>query len=213
MSQMNKGRFLLLFVLSFALVPVVLAVSQDVPTQSTYQETVLLVSLAAFGLALGQFWLSRLLPRVETGVSLPGLIRRHKYIGATIGGFLLVHPFLIIARRLWVLQSDPIENLLLMLCAPALLPAIIAWGLLATIIVLALVRRWFPSRVWRILHGLLSSGFVGLAAWHVAAVGRHGDRVVAALLIALVAGSIATLLFSYRTMFRKPLPAVREEVR
>ena len=46
-----------------ALVPVFLAVNQDVPAGSSYMQIVLFLSLAAFGLVLGQFWLSRLLPQ------------------------------------------------------------------------------------------------------------------------------------------------------
>ena len=205
--MMKKPPFIIALILFFALAPVYLAVIQNVPARSAFQQVVLLLSLGAFGLVLGQFWLSRLLPRDAAGIPTPGVIRFHKIIGSIIGAFLLLHPGLMIARRFWVEESNPLDNLALLLLAPALLPGIIAWVLLVAIVLLALppVRRCLRGSTWRRLHGLLSLTFVGLATWHVVAVGRHSSLAMSAFWIALAAGSLGALLLSYRPAHRKIL--------
>lgn len=196
---MKQSPFIIALILFFALAPVYLAVIQKVPTRFVFQHVVLLLSLGAFGLVLGQFWLSRLLPREAAGLPTKGVIRFHNIIGYIIGVFLLLHPILMIARRFWVEESNPVDNLLLLVRSPALLPAIIAWGFLVLIVLLALppIRRSIRGRTWRILHGLLSLAFVGLATWHVVAVGRHSNPAMSAFWIALAAGSMVVLLLSY----------------
>ena len=195
---MNRNLLVVLYLLMVAVAPVVLAVSQEVPSGSVFKQLVLVLSLAAFGLILGQFWLSKLMPWDEVHVRPAVVLRWHKVIGYATGGFLLIHPVLMIARRFWVQESDPLDNLLLMLRAPALLPAIVGWGLLAVIGMLSLTRQHLRPRSWRVLHGLLSAVFVGLATWHVVAVGRHSNAAMSAYWIVLAAGTVGTLLFSYR---------------
>jgi predicted ferric reductase len=212
LNPMKKSIFLPLFLLSFALVPVFLAWNQDVPVRFVYQGAVLFVSMAAFGVLLGQFWLSRLWPSSLPKIRFGSLLRWHKVIGYTAGVIMLVHPVLMIARRFWVQESQPLDNLLIMLRAPALLPAIAAWILLALIVVLSLVRRHFPGRSWRILHGLLSSGFAGLATWHVVAVGRHSNTAMSAFWIVLAAAAIAALLLSYVPAFPRVFSGARKGV-
>jgi len=211
---MKKPPFIIALILFFALAPVYLAVIQKVPTRFVFQHVVLLLSLGAFGLVLGQFWLSRLLPRDAAGMPTAGVIRFHKIIGYTIGTFLLLHPGLMIARRFWVEESNPVDNLLLMLQSPALLPAIIAWGFLVLIVLLALppIRRSLRGRTWRMLHGLLSLAFVGLATWHVVAVGRHSNSAMSAFWLALAAGSMGVLLLSYLPSRLKTLNKTTHEV-
>ena len=123
---MKKPLFLFLFLLFFAAIPVLLAWNQNVPTRFVTRAIVLFVSISAFGLLLGQFWLTRLLPRNMTEMKVSRLLRWHKAIGYAACVVILLHPILLIARRFWVQESNPVDNLLLMLRAPALLPAWIA---------------------------------------------------------------------------------------
>ena len=194
---MKESRFVVGYLLMVALVPVFLAVNQDVPAGSAYKQVVLFLSLAAFGLVLGQFWLSRLLPRSVAKTRPAVVLRWHKIVGYSAVGFLLIHPVLMIARRFWVQESDPIDNLLLMLRAPALLPAVVAWVVMALLGILSMNRMRFRPKSWRHFHGLLSAGFAGLATWHVVAVGRHSNTAMSLFWIVLAGGAVATLLSSY----------------
>ncbi len=186
-----------LFLLFFALSPVLLAMAQDVPDGSAYQAAVGLSSVAAFGLMLGLFWLSRLLPGNTVKMKFSSTLRWHKYIGYLAGLFFFVHPVLMIARRFWVVESNPVENLMLMIKSPLMLPGVIAWCLLVILVVLAFFRKGFPAKVFRYLHGLLSCCFAALATWHVMAVGRHSNTAMTAFWMILAAGAIAALLASY----------------
>lgn len=200
---MNRNTPAVVFLSLMAFVPVFLAVNQAVPAGSVFKQVVLLLSLATFGLVHGQFWLSRLGSRNVATVNPAFVLRRHKIVGYSAGGFLLIHPVLMIARRFWVLESDPLDNLLLMLRAPAMVPAIAAWMLLVLLAVFAFVRRGFPARSWRLIHGLVSSGLAATAVWHVVTVGRHSNAAMSAYWIILSAGTVGALLFSYRHSFQQ----------
>ena len=186
-----------LFLLFFALAPVLLATTQDVPTQSTYQIVVLLVSVGAFGLMLGLFWLSRLMPENTVKIKYSSTLRWHKYIGYAAGLFFLIHPVLMIVRRFWVQESLPLDNLMLMIKSPLMLTGIVAWFLMIVLVVMAFVRETMPAKVFRYIHGLISIVFVGFATWHVVSIGRHSNAAMIAFWIALAAGAVATLLYSY----------------
>lgn len=194
---MNKWIFMPLFLLFFAGVPVLLAMAQGVPAKNTFQLAVLLTSTGAFGLLLGLFWLSRLLPRGLVKMKYAGTLRWHKYIGYAAGAFFMLHPFLMVVRRFWVVESNPVDNFMLMLKSPLMLTGIMAWVLLLVIVVLAFFRKHLPAKLFRYLHGALSIGFVGLSTWHVVSVGRHSNPAMSGFWIALAAGAVAALLFSY----------------
>lgn len=194
---MNRTPFVVSYLVLMALVPVFLAVNQDVPAGSVYKKVVLIASIAAFSLVLGQFWLSRLWPRSVVNVRPATVLHWHKIVGYSAGAFLLIHPLLMIARRFWVQESDPLDNLLLMLRAPALLPAIVGWLLLVLLILLSLVRRSLPPSFWRLFHGLMSAVFTGLATWHVVAVGRHSNAAMSLFWIVLAVSTVGVLLNSY----------------
>lgn len=186
---MNRWLFICLFLVLFVGAPVGIAVTQGIPVQSNFQSTVLLVSVGAFGLSLGIFWLTRLLPKHTVEMRLGKMMTWHKYVGYAICLVFLVHPFLIIARRFWTVESNPFHNLKLMLTAPLLWPAIGAWLLLMFIMLFALLRKRFSATTFRYVHGWTSLAFVILAAWHVMSIGRHSNMILAALwgLLAAVA--------------------------
>ncbi|VGO20323.1 hypothetical protein SCARR_02385 [Pontiella sulfatireligans] len=196
-----------LFLLFFALVPVLLAIAQDVPTQSTLQLTVALASVGTFGLMLGLFWLSRLMPDNTVKMKYSSSMRWHKYIGYVAGLFFLVHPFLMIVRRFWVQESLPMDNLVLMVKSPLMLTGIMAWFLMIVLVVLAFFRKKFPAKVFRYVHGALSISFVGFATLHVLKVGRHSNQAMSAFWIALAGVAVVSLLVSYI----KPLLKRNEE--
>lgn len=194
---MNKWIFTPLFLSFFALSPVFLAVSQTVPTKSTFQFVTLLTSAGAFGLMLSLFWLSRLMPRNAVNMRFASTLRLHKWLGYSTGLFFLFHPVLIIARRFWVQESLPLDNLKILLSSPLVRPGIAAWILLVLIMAIALLRKKIPAKTFRYAHGLLSIGFTLFATRHIIATGRHSHPAMIAWWIALAGAAIAALLYSY----------------
>lgn len=188
---------MVLFLLFFAGVPVCLAEIQDVPVRFVFQHAVLVMSLAGFGLMLGLSWLSRLMPRDAVKISFYSTMRWHKYIGYIVGTFMLLHPVLMIARRFWVEESNPVDNLMLMLKSPLMLTGIIAWCLLLVLAVMAFLRKQLPAKVFRYVHGAMAIAFMGLATWHVVEVGRHSNPLMSSFWIVLAGGAVGALLYSY----------------
>jgi len=182
-----------------ALTPVYLAINQKVPTLSAYQNIMLLCTLGAFGMMIAQFWLTRSkrigLSEVPTVI----IIRYHRFIGIIAGGFLLLHPLLIVARRFWVVESDPISNLRLLIHSPALRPAVAAWIVLAFLVLLSSSRihRKVRFQNWRQMHGMLSVAFIILASWHIISVGRHSNMAMSVFWIVLCVSSTAPLIISW----------------
>lgn len=182
-----------MYLICFAVVPLALALGQDVSILSMYQRVVLLLSLSAFGLLLGLFWLTRLLPFGLRAMKLSAMLRWHKVIGSVAGTVVLVHPILLIGRRFFVQESNPVDNLMLLLRAPLLRSGIIAWLLLLVIVLLGIFRRAVPAKGWRISHAALAAGFTIFATLHVVAVGRHSDGLMSIFWIVLAGGALMAL--------------------
>ncbi len=194
---MSKWIFIPLFLLFFTLVPIRLAAVQDVETASAYQQVMLLASVGAFGLLLGSFWLSRLLPRGAVNMRFSSLIGWHKYIGYAVGLFFLVHPVLMLSPRLWSLGGLPTKYLILLFKSPLMLGGVIAWFMMIAFVVTAFFRKFIPAKIFRCIHGLFGAVFTGTAAWHVVRVGRHSCRELSVFWIALTVLAVSALLFSY----------------
>lgn len=202
---MKKTIFLLLYFAFFAGVPVLLALGQEVPVNHGFQKAVLLGSLAAFGLLLGLFWLSRLYARDSVPIKFSSTMRWHKYIGYAAGAFMLVHPVLMIARRFSVEESNPVENFVLMLKSPLMLTGILAWFLLLLVVGLAFIRKQFKYKTFRLIHGILSLGFAVFSTWHVIKIGRHSNLVMSVFWI-LAAATAGISLLSVYLPARKKTP-------
>jgi len=181
------------------LMPIYLAVNQNVPTLSTYQNIMLLCTLGAFGMIMAQFWLTCSRRLGLSGVPTATIIRYHKIIGFIAGGFLLLHPLLMVARRFWVTESDPIGNLQLLIQSPALRPAVAAWIVLAFLVLLSAsgIHRKVRFQNWLVLHKALSVAFAILAFWHIISVGRHSNSIMSVFWIVLCASSTAPIFFNW----------------
>jgi predicted ferric reductase len=202
---MKKWLFIPGFLLFFALGPVHLASAQAVRYPSAYQHYVLLTTVAAFGLMLGLFWLSRLLPKGTVNMKLSSIMRWHTYIGYTTGLFFLIHPAMMLSRHLWRMDALPIQPLLLMFKSPRMLTGTLAWFLLMLLVVTALTRKAMPAKVFRSVHGLIGAVFTGLATAHVIQVGPHSSRTMSAFWMALAGVAVAALLLSYVSLYSKKI--------
>lgn len=189
---------MILFFVFFGGVPVYLAEIQDVPTRFGLQHAVLLASLAGFGLMLGLFWLSRLMPGDAVKMRFSSTLRWHKYIGYGAGLFMLAHPVLMVMRRFWAVESNPVHNLVLVVTSPLMLTGVVAWCLLVVLTATAFFRKHMPAKTFRYVHAAMAVVFVVLSTWHVVEVGRHSNPLMSGFWIVLAAGAAGALLWSYR---------------
>lgn len=202
-SRDLKTINVILGVLIFIGLPMLLYSLGDAPRRSLLKEAISLITLLAFSLMLGQFFLARSNEVVINLFDRKHIQNVHKAIAYPALIIFLVHPFLIVFPRYFEAGVDPVDALLVMLTSfdnRGILLGMVAWALLVIIALTAifrmrLIKRYrIKYRDWRKFHGYLTVAFVVLAIWHAIELGRHTDRIMAAFFIALAIAGI-TLLF------------------
>ena len=188
--------------LVFLGVPLLLWATGGFPRRSLLKESLSLLTLLAFSLMLGQFYLARINKGAVQALKSGRVIRYHKIIGYIFVGVLLFHPFLIVLPRYFESGIDPLEAFVTLITtfdSTGVLLGMAAWCLMVILGVTSLIRGRLPMEVqtWKIFHGVLSGLFVFLATWHAIDLGRHTNVAVASLFILLATGGVALLLKSY----------------
>lgn len=192
--------------LTFIGLPVLFWALSDLPRRTLLKETISVITLIAFSLVLGQFFLARSNRKVLDGHKMSKVIKWHKMIGYIFLTILLAHPFLIVVPRYFESGIEPMEAFMTMinsLNSLGVVLGLIAWGLMLLIGITSLFRNKLPMsyKTWRVFHGILSIAFITLATWHAIDLGRHTNNAMAAFLIVMAAGGILLLLNTY---FFKP---------
>ncbi len=178
----------------------------DAPRRSGLKESLSILTLLAFSMMIGQFFLAR------SNVMLMSLFKPwqiqkvHKVIAYTAVGVILIHPFLVVLPRYFEAGVKPWDALVTMITTFDSLGVLLglgAWLLLLVLAVTALVRkslsRRFKNRYrgWRYFHGGLAVAFTALALWHSIELGRHTDVAMSVFFIALALIGSALLAWLY----------------
>jgi len=195
-NENTKG--ILMRILLFIAIPMVIYLTNDIPTRSAGKESLSILNLLAFFLMASLFSLNRY--SMLNGLSNSFMIKIHKFIGYTIVVVLLLHPFFIILPRFFEAGIDPLDALILILSNyqnGGTAFGIIAWLLLLLIGLTAYFRKYFSYKNWRIFHGILSLIFMLLASGHMLLIGRHSDRIMSLYIILLTAYLCFGLLKNY----------------
>jgi predicted ferric reductase len=194
--------------LIFVGVPLLLYATGDFARRSTLKEAISMVTILAFSLMVAQFFLSRTIRAVEQDFKMSAVIKAHKGIGAVFTAVLLLHPFLIVVPRYFESGQSPADAFTIMMMNfgnPGVLMGHIAYLLMILIALTSMFRKKLPLdyKQWRVLHGVLSIGFVVTALLHVLKLGRHMDTAFSVYFIAITAAGIVLLLNVYRPKFSK----------
>lgn len=214
-ARSNRG-IVLTGLIVFVGAPLYLYAVGDVPRRSALKETISVLTLVAFCLMLGQFYLARSNQAVVDRFDRRKLQRFHKVIAYSVVLLFLLHPLMVVLPRFFEAGVDPADALLIMLTtfdSPGIVLGEIGWAMMLLIGVTALFRRRLISRLhisylgWRMFHGFLTVAFAAVAIWHAIALGRHVDTAMATYLIALAAGGSALLFRMYATAARQPTGA------
>lgn len=176
------------------------------PRRSILKEAISILTLLAFSMMIGQFFLAR---SNETLLSLfkpPQIQKVHKYIAYSAVGMILLHPVLIVVPRYFESGVKPWDALVTMLTSfdsLGILLGLAAWLLLLVLAVTAyfrtpLIKRFTHRyRGWRYFHGGLAVTFTILALWHAIELGRHTDIAMSAFYGTLVLIGFALLAKLY----------------
>jgi len=187
--------------------PLLLYALGDFPRRSVLKEVLSVITLLAFMLVLGQFFLARSNAAILSLFKPQQIQRVHKYIAYSAISVLLLHPFLIVLPRYFEAGVKPLDALITMLTSLDSLGVVlgmIAWALMLVLGASAMFRMTLIKRFairyrnWRYFHGTLSVGFAGLTLWHSIELGRHTDLSMSLVMAALALVGAVPLLRLYR---------------
>jgi len=189
-------------VLVFVALPAVLISLGELPGRTLLKETISLLTVLAFSLMLGQFFLARSNRYFVKDFRFSSVLGVHKAIGYSVVGVFLVHPVLIVLPRNFEGGISPFDALVTLLTTfegPGVVQGLIAWGLMFVIGATSLFREklnmGYPA--WKVLHGVLSMLFIITASWHAIELGRHMDWVMTTFVVGLVSTSVVMLIRHY----------------
>jgi predicted ferric reductase len=207
-----KKYHLISVVLVFIVLPVLFLNLGDFPRRSFLKESISMMTVLAFSLMLGQFFLSRSNQYFTRAFKFSRVFRVHKLIGYSVVGLFLVHPFLIVLPRFYEAGVSPFDALITMLTtfeSLGVVLGLISWSLMLLIGVTSLFRDKLNMRYkkWKLFHGSLSVLFIATASWHAIELGRHTDKIISAFIILLALSGSILLIRQYALTFNKALGA------
>ncbi|MDD2791247.1 MAG: ferric reductase-like transmembrane domain-containing protein [Sulfurimonas sp.] len=185
------------FTLAFIGLPILLFALGDFPPRTFLKNAISLVTLLAFSLILGQFFLSRTNNLTKNIHKFKNVIALHKAIGYFVVGVFFLHPFLIILPRYFEAGPDPLDSFIKMITtfeSLGVILGLIAWSLMLIIGLTALFREklGISYKGWRVFHGVLSLAFVIIATWHSVDLGRHTNITIS--LFFIIMATLGSLL-------------------
>lgn len=200
----------------FVGLPLLLYALGDAPRRSVLKEGLSILTLLAFIMMIGQFFLARSNQTLLSLFKPPQIQKVHKYIAYSALGIVLLHPYLIVLPRYFEAGVRPWDAFVTMLTtfdSIGIVLGLVAWGLLLVLGVSAYFRKPLIKRFthryrgWRYFHGGLASSFVVLGLWHAIELGRHTDPALAALMITLALIGFALLAKLYWGASMRKAPA------
>ncbi|GAA6200635.1 ferric reductase-like transmembrane domain-containing protein [Aquicoccus sp. SU-CL01552] len=166
----------------------------DTPRRSVLKEALSLLTLLAFVLMLGQFFLARSNLTLLSLFKPPQVQKVHKYIAYSAITAIFLHPALIVLPRYLEGGVRPWDAFVTMITdfdSLGIVLGLVAWVLMLVLGGTAYFRkRLIPRfanryRGWRYFHGGLAVVFTVLALWHSIELGRHTDVAMSALFVTL----------------------------
>lgn len=183
-----------------ALAPLAFAYAQGLEPRGFRDELSSALAMVAFAMLLIEFVLSGRFRAVSDRIGIDLTMRFHQLIARSLAVFLLIHPFLYATPLNHSLPWDPSGQYTLGLDAASVTTGVIAWILLALLIVFAIGRDKLPYRyeTWRLSHGLGAAAIAIAGAHHAIHAGRYsGQPTLEAFWLVMVGIALTTLLVVY----------------
>lgn len=185
------------FLVVFIGLPVLLFALGDFPPRSFFKNSVSLITLLAFSLILGQFFLSRTNTFTTKIHKYKNVLSAHKAIGYFALTLFMLHPFLIVIPRYFEAGVEPLDSFIKMITtfeSLGVILGLVAWCLLLVLGVTSMTRGklGFSYKTWRVFHGFLALLFIVIATWHSVDLGRHTNTSIS--LYFIIMATIASLV-------------------
>ncbi|WP_375183289.1 ferric reductase-like transmembrane domain-containing protein [Marinobacter sp.] len=196
-----KPLFLIVAYLAAVSLPLVLSVWLGGPPREFHQELASGLGILAFSMVLAEFILSGRFKAISNDVGMDVTMRFHQIMARVALAFALLHPLLYQGtpsggERPW----DPTRQLTLTSDFSDLATGIVAWLLLAGLVVMAIGRAQLGYRyeIWRLLHGFGALLIALLLLHHTVSAGRYGSQpVMTWVWVAMTAVAVGSLLMVY----------------
>ena len=196
--------------------PLLLYTLGDAPSRSVLKEAISLLTLLAFTMMLGQFFLARSNETLLALFKPPQIQKVHKVIAYSAIAVIFLHPALIVLPRFLEGGIKPWDAFVTMVTDfgnLGIVLGLIAWVVMVVLGVTVYFRRkMIPHfklkyRGWRYFHGALAVTVTVLALWHSIALGRHTDTAMSVFFVTLAGLGFAMLAHMYwPNLFRRAKP-------
>jgi len=196
--------------------PVLFYLLGDAPRRSFLKEALSIVTLLAFSLMLGQFFLARSNRALLALFRAPAIQKVHKWIAYGAISVIFLHPFFIVLPRWFEAGVKPWDAFWTMVTtfdSLGILLGLFAWVAMVAIGLTAFFRMTLMKRFksgyrgWRAFHAVLTVSFTVAAVWHAVDLGRHTDLAMSAMFIGLAAAGIGLLARLYLPQY--PVSSVK----
>lgn len=189
-------------ILLFIGFPILFWAIGNIPKRSFLKECISVLTLLAYFLLIGQFFLARSNKKSLSVYKMAWIVNIHKIIGYIIVPILLIHPLLIVFPRYFESGVSPVEAFITIISSyqtTGVLLGIISWTLMLILGFTSFFRNklGMAYKTWRVFHGLLSIVFIMLATWHAIDMGRHTNLNMSIFMIILVGFGVVLLMKSY----------------
>lgn len=210
-----KKYHIIAAVFIFIILPIGLFEFGDFPRRSNLKEVISLLTVLVFFLMISQFYLARSNYYFVKISKFSRVLSVHKFIGYSVVGFFLIHPFLIVLPRFFEAGVSPLDALILILTTFESLGVIlgqISWGLMFLLGVTSIFRnKLFRGKLkinyktWKVFHGLISIVFIAISSWHAIELGRHTDRAISIFIVFLAITGSSLLIKHYTSSSKTAL--------
>ncbi|MBU1044580.1 MAG: ferric reductase-like transmembrane domain-containing protein [Candidatus Omnitrophica bacterium] len=202
MKEKSRLNYLIPWLLFYLVIPFSYLLLGNFPKRTVLKNAISFLTLGAYFIMLGQFYLSRSNVIMLRGQKMSKVFKLHKVLSYIFIPILISHPFLIVVPRFFESGVEPIEafrTIMTTFGSRGIVLGIFAMVLMLFLGITSIFQKKMQRnyRSWRISHGLLSSVFIVLATWHAVDLGRHTDIILSAYMIILLTGGIFLLIRTY----------------
>jgi len=190
--------------------PLLLLLLGGYTRNAVYKELISILTILAFCLFIGQFFLTRFFRKALFDVKMSWLVKVHEWLGYGALGVIFLHPLLVVLPKFIESGLSPWEALTTIFFEVdnmGVVFGIFSWLLMFGLGAWAYFRKKIKLsyRSWRMFHGIMSAVFIATAALHVILLGRHVTAWFAASVVYGATIGVLHLLAEYISEAQKDI--------
>ena len=195
MAEYIKKNVQLQILVFFLSMPLIIWAVGNFPQRTMLKESLSVVTITAFSLVIGLFYLTRANRRVLQNVPFGKVVKLHKLVGYIAVPILLLHPLFLVVPRFYeagLTPGEAFQTIITTFSNSGVVFGLTSWSLLLLLGVTSLLRQKIPLQyqTWRVIHYILAMLCIFSALFHVIDLGRHLDLIMTGFVVLLATGGI-----------------------